>query len=64
VDLPEPDTPVITVKRSRGISRSEILRLCSRALCTRIAAGRFLAGPLVGVFGASVLAKDLPRAVS
>jgi hypothetical protein len=32
VDLPEPDTPVMTVKRSRGISTSMFFRLCSRAL--------------------------------
>jgi hypothetical protein len=32
VDLPEPETPVITVKRPRGISTSMFFRLCSRAL--------------------------------
>ena len=36
VDLPEPDTPVTTVKRWRGISTSIDLRLCSRALWMRI----------------------------
>src|SRR5579875_1329036 len=30
-DLPEPESPVITTRRSRGISRSRFLRLCSRA---------------------------------
>src|SRR5512135_386889 len=30
-DLPEPESPVITTRRSRGISRSMFLRLCSRA---------------------------------
>src|SRR5262249_23468948 len=30
-DLPEPERPVITTRRSRGISRSMFLRLCSRA---------------------------------
>src|SRR6185437_9651443 len=30
-DLPEPDRPVNTTKRSRGISRSTFFRLCSRA---------------------------------
>ncbi len=30
-DLPEPDTPVKTVMRPLGISRSTSLRLCSRA---------------------------------
>src|SRR5512138_827123 len=35
-DLPEPDTPVITTSRSRGISRSIDCRLCSRAPRMRI----------------------------
>src|SRR5690349_21551188 len=30
-DLPEPERPVITTSRSRGISTSTFLRLCSRA---------------------------------
>src|ERR1700753_1915929 len=30
-DFPEPDRPVNTTSRSRGISRSIFLRLCSRA---------------------------------
>src|SRR5471030_2374589 len=30
-DFPEPDNPVNTTSRSRGISRSTFLRLCSRA---------------------------------
>src|SRR5690349_8487742 len=30
-DLPEPDRPVITIRRSRGRSRSMFLRLCVRA---------------------------------
>src|SRR6476659_9716410 len=30
-DLPEPDRPVITVKRSRGMSTLMFLRLCWRA---------------------------------
>src|SRR5690242_19138977 len=30
-DLPEPDSPVMTTSRSRGISRLMFLRLCSRA---------------------------------
>src|SRR6185437_6225652 len=32
VDLPEPDTPVMTVSRSLGIWTSMLFRLCSRAL--------------------------------
>src|SRR5438445_9991920 len=31
LDFPEPETPVITTSRSRGISRSMSLRLCWRA---------------------------------
>src|SRR6185312_2798541 len=31
LDLPEPESPVITTSRSRGRSRSMFLRLCSRA---------------------------------
>src|SRR6478736_8847254 len=30
-DLPEPDSPVNTIRASRGISRSTFFRLCSRA---------------------------------
>src|SRR3546814_1542700 len=30
-DLPDPDSPVITISRSRGSSRSMFLRLCVRA---------------------------------
>ncbi len=30
-DLPEPDSPVMTVRLSRGMSTSTFLRLCSRA---------------------------------
>ncbi len=37
--LPEPETPVRTTRRSRGISTSRFLRLCSRAPRTRIARG-------------------------
>ena len=36
VDLPDPDTPVTTVKASRGMSTSMPRRLCSRALRTEI----------------------------
>src|SRR5512143_4020187 len=35
-DFPEPDTPVMTINRSRGMSRSMDLRLCSRAPRIRI----------------------------
>src|SRR5690348_247678 len=35
-DLPEPDSPVITISRSRGSSRSRFLRLCVRAPRMRI----------------------------
>src|SRR5206468_12529028 len=36
LDLPEPDRPVITTSRSRGISTSIFFRLCSRAPRTTI----------------------------
>src|SRR5262245_19975038 len=36
LDLPLPDSPVITTRRSRGNARSTSLRLCSRAPCTTI----------------------------
>src|SRR4029077_10511948 len=32
--LPEPDSPVITISLSRGISTEMFLRLCTRAPCT------------------------------
>ena len=35
-DLPEPDSPVITTRRSRGRSRSIFFKLCSRAPRTEI----------------------------
>src|SRR5947208_543907 len=34
LDLPEPDSPVTTTRRSRGISSETFLRLCTRAPCT------------------------------
>src|SRR2546427_726157 len=34
VDLPEPDTPVTTVRRPSGMRASMLLRLCSFAFCT------------------------------
>jgi hypothetical protein len=40
VDLPEPETPVITEKRLRGISTSMLFRLCSRALWMQMALPR------------------------
>src|SRR5579875_1563426 len=36
-DLPDPDTPVITTRRSRGMTTSKFLRLCWRAPRTQIA---------------------------
>ena len=38
LDLPEPDSPVITTSRLRGMSRSMFFRLCVRAPRTRIKA--------------------------
>src|SRR5215469_16678734 len=34
LDLPEPERPVITMRRSRGSSSETFLRLCTRAPCT------------------------------
>src|SRR5215831_5282761 len=34
LDLPEPERPVMTTSRSRGISTEMFLRLCTRAPCT------------------------------
>src|SRR5215472_17947162 len=34
LDLPEPERPVMTTRRSRGISTEMFLRLCTRAPCT------------------------------
>src|SRR5258708_37472166 len=36
LDLPDPERPVTTVSRSRGISSEMFLRLCTRAPCTAI----------------------------
>src|SRR5260370_19204799 len=36
LDLPEPDRPVTTIRRSRGISTEMFLRLCTRAPWTAI----------------------------
>src|SRR4051794_14464371 len=46
LDLPEPESPVTTTSRSRGISRETFFRLCTRAPCTAMvvrAEGRALA---------------------
>src|SRR5262249_30593412 len=36
LDLPEPESPVMTTRQSRGISSAMFLRLCTRAPCTAI----------------------------
>src|SRR5215469_4331508 len=54
-DFPEPDSPVNTTKRSRGMSRSIFLRLCSRA--PRIAMMRRSSAPLRAEDAPSVLAR-------
>src|SRR5580704_15052687 len=36
LDLPEPESPVTTIRLSRGISSEMFLRLCTRAPCTAI----------------------------
>jgi hypothetical protein len=62
-DLPLPDTPVITVKRSRGISTSMFFRLCSRAWCTTIASLRAARGAAeaAGAAACAGWGRDLPR---
>src|SRR6185436_13834765 len=52
VDLPEPETPVITLNRLRGTVTSMFCRLCSRALWMRMAWGRYLPA------GSSILPLD------
>src|SRR5262249_62117556 len=44
-DLPEPDRPVSTTSRSRGMSTSMLLRLCARAPRTVMIPARFTALP-------------------
>src|SRR2546425_1128851 len=46
-DLPEPDSPVITVKRFRGISTLMFLRLCWRAPLTVMRSIAICLGPCV-----------------
>src|SRR5436190_180946 len=36
LDFPEPESPVMTISLSRGISTETFLRLCTRAPCTAI----------------------------
>ena len=36
LDLPDPESPVTTISRSRGISTEMFLRLCTRAPWTAI----------------------------
>src|SRR5438309_638389 len=49
--LPEPESPVMTTSRSRGIVTSMFLRLCSRAPRTMIASSGTLFSELRGEFG-------------
>src|SRR5579872_3242371 len=57
LDLPEPESPVTTMRLSRGSSRETFLRLCTRAPCTAMVVRRAtLAGAgfgleLIGWFG-------------
>src|SRR5947209_929007 len=56
LDLPEPDSPVTTTRRSRGISSETFLRLWTRAPCTaivvRAAAFAFRSARLTAALGA------------
>src|SRR5260370_19465094 len=56
-DLPEPESPVKTTSRSRGISTSMFLRLCSRA--PRIAITRVSRIPTSLTFASRRRARDL-----
>src|SRR6476620_5055292 len=52
LDLPEPDSPVITISLSRGISTLMFLRLWTRAPCTAmlVRAAALTALELIGLF--------------
>src|SRR4051794_18736927 len=52
LDLPEPDSPVITIRLSRGSSRDTFLRLWTRAPCTPMVVRAVIAGlRLAGIGG-------------
>ena len=59
-DLPEPDSPVITISRSRGSSRLMSLRLWVRAPRMLIVWGKN--DPFFTVEGAKAFQRDLPAA--
>src|SRR5690348_13112069 len=50
LDLPEPDSPVTTTRRSRGISTETFLRLWTRAPCTAIVVRAAVFGALPPLF--------------
>src|SRR5580698_984432 len=58
-DFPEPESPVITTRRSRGISRLIFLRLCSRAPRIISLSAMTLRGP----FPRRVASLDCPRGI-
>src|SRR5438309_243986 len=62
-DLPEPDSPVTTTSRSRGISTETFLRLWTRAPCTAIVVRAAALGAGFPFFFAAVLEpiRWLPR---
>jgi len=49
--FPEPDNPVNTTKRSRGISMLMFFKLCSRAPLTMILGAEFLASGAAAITG-------------
>src|SRR5262249_40670743 len=58
LDLPEPDSPVTTMRRSRGISTVMFLRLCTRAPCTAtVVRAAALGAPLVSPLGCGAAAR-------
>src|SRR5215472_15027386 len=61
LDLPEPERPVTTMRRSRGNSSDTFLRLCTRAPCTAMvvrAAGLAEAGLALPGIGQTLSAEE------
>src|SRR5581483_8074007 len=57
-DFPDPDSPVITTRLSRGRSTSIFLRLCSRAPRTRISCMRLNMGRGIGSHYSALTRED------
>src|SRR5206468_8039396 len=62
LDLPEPESPVTTMSRSRGISTEMFLRLCTRAPCTAMVVRAEARGALrLAVENFFVIPKERPE---